>query len=262
MASNLSTIGFVFPDQDAFQGAMLKCAGEAQGRLACANGEYGIWHSPSGAQVWFHLGPASNGEVEIYGLSPFFEGKSEVSILVSRPVHRTGENPFEGAFQGWVNPDGNGGGAYPIVFDAVDFSTRKSEAFPAVHQVRLAAFARDLTAFADEAAFFAAQEQAGGVKVATEAFIPMGMFLAAQEANSEPQAATAEPASTALFTGTVGDHCQLRNEASGREFHWLMVKTLDGVQFDVIADPAIVKGDIAPGAIVEVSALLFGRFLD
>ena len=262
MASNLSTIGFVFPDQETFQNAMLGCASAATARLPCDHGEYGIWRSRTGAEVWFHIARSDNAETEILGLSPFFEGKSEVRMLISNAMHRQGDNAFEGAFHGWVNPDETGQGSYPLVFDAVDFSSRAVIPLPSIHRVRIAAFARELSAFKDDASFLASQTEAAGLKFAGQAFIPTGLFVAAQDAAEGAQAADPEPASTALLTGTVLEHCLLRNEASGRDFHWLLVETLDKQVFDVVADPAVVKGDIIDGGTIETSSLLFGRFLD
>lgn len=262
MASNLSTIGFVFPDQEQFQSAMLGCAAAAGARLPCDDGEYGIWRSATGAEVWFHLGRSENGETEIHGLSPFFEGRSEVRMLISNAVHRQGENVFEGAFHGWVNPDETGKGSYPLLFDAVDFSSRVAIPLPSVHRIRIAAFARELSAYKNDADFLAAQTESDGLKFAGQAFIPTGLFVAAQDAAENAQSAAPEPASTALLTGTVLDHCLLRNETSGRDFHWLLVETLDKQVVDVVADPVVVKGDIVEGGTIETSSLLFGRFLD
>lgn len=267
MASNLSTIGFVFDNQDSFQDAMMQCASAASARLPCDNGEYGIWRSRTGAQVWFHFGQSESGEVEIFGLSPFFEGKSSVRLQVSNVVQRRGDNAFEGAFHGWVNPDAQGKGSYPLVFDAVDFASRSGGEFPTLHNVRIAAFARELTAYGDDAAFVASQQDGDGLKFAPQAFIPTGLFAASQAEGAAGNGASiadnsAKPTATALLTGKVLEHSKLRNEATSRDFHWLVVETLDNVVIDVVADPGVVKGEIADGSTIETSVLLFGRFLD
>lgn len=260
MASNLSTIGFAFSDEEAFRTAMAACAADASKGLTCEDGEYGIWHSPTGAEIWFHLGEAGDGAVEIFGLSPFFEGKSDVSVRVASLIRRNCDNRFEGAFHAWVNPTEGNGGAYPIVFDAVDFAARAASVLPAVRRVRLAAFARQMMAFPDEAAFLDSQSSSGGVRIASRAFIPTGLFQPHAEAEGRNDGAP-EPQSTALFTGRVVDHAPLRNERTGREFCWLTVETLDAV-LDVVADPEIVSGEIVVGGTIEATALMFGRFLD
>ena len=106
MASNLSTIGFIFADEESFRTAMTACASDATVRLACAAGNYGIWRSRTGAEVWFHLGATRRRrKPKFIGLTPFFEGQSDVALKITGPVARDGDNPFEGALTGWVSPD-------------------------------------------------------------------------------------------------------------------------------------------------------------
>lgn len=259
MASNLSTIGFSFSDEAGFRDAMLACASKASVELACPSGHYGIWRSRTGGEIWFHLGRTETGEVEIFGLTPFFEGKSEVRMLLTEAAHRDGDNAFEGLFRGNVLTDGGGAeGSYPILFEAVDFAARTALAIPAEHHIRLAAFARELTAYADEATYYAAHDTSKGeTQLAAEAFIPIGLFAAGEQAAD----AAAVPGSMALLTGKVLEVSPLTNEASGLGFVWALVQTLDAT-LDVIADPAVVAGEIVEGGIIECSALMFGRLLD
>ncbi len=66
---------------------------------------------------------------------------------------------------------------------------------------------------------------------------------------------------TALLTGVVTAHHKLRNEETGREFHWLLVDSF-AAQFDVIADPDVIEGVIAVGGVVKVACWMFGRIVD
>lgn len=262
MASNLSTIGFQFADELQFRESMVSCAAAASDQLTCPAGHYGIWRSRSGAEIWFHLGRTHEGEIEIFGLTPFFEGKSEVKLAISRALHRDGDNGFEGALQGTLNPqETGGGGSYPIVFEAVDFALTGAQSFPVTQRVRLAAFARELTAYANEDAYYAAHEGSDRPVFAAVSFIPVGLFASEQ---SEEGSGTAEhlavPPSTAIFTGRVLEHSSLVNEATGKSFEWVLVETLDAT-LDVVADPSIIVGPLAEGATVSVSALIFGRVL-
>lgn len=259
MASNLSTIGFSFADDDCFRTTMMALAGDALKGLDCPPGSYRIWRGRAGADVWFHVAREADGETEILGLTPFFEGQSEVSLKITGPLRRPDDNPFEGAFYGWVAPDETGEGSYPLVFDAVDFAARASATWPAVRTVRIAGFGRELQAFASDADYAAANRARPEPGLAAKSFIPIGIFAAAgAEANAgEPKA----PSSAALLTGRIIDHRRYSNEVTSREFYWLLVESLDAT-FDVIADPEIVKGEIVTGGTVEVSCWLFGRFLD
>lgn len=261
MASNLSTIGFHFATPEAFQSEMLGCAGEASAQIDCLSGCYAIWNARSGAQIWFHCAPNESGPAEILGLTPFFEGKSEVVLGLRRTRVREGDNAFEGAFEAVVNPqDDAPEGSYPLVFDAVDFALSGGLALPARMTVRLCAFAREIQAYADAEAYVAAQSSSDEKPaLAPQAFIPIGMFSARAEGADTPEDATDVDA-TVLFTGRVLEHTPLVNERTGRPFVWLLVQTYDAT-LDVIADPAVIAGDVAEGGTVSVSAYLFGRLL-
>lgn len=259
MVSNLSTIGFVYDDPEAFRAAMVRLANAAAARLATPAGDYAIWRSQSGAELWFHLAPASaGGEREVIGLTPFFDGRSAVQVEHTDSYVRPDDNALEGAFHAWVAPDDDGAGAYPLVYDAVDFAARSAQELPFTHAVRIVGFARELKAFPSAEAYLAAPDRQP--PLAAEAFIPMGLFAAAA-ADPDDELREAPPSSTAILTGRVAAHQLLVNEETGRRFHWLLVETL-AATFDCLADPEIVAGTIALGGTVEVACLLFGRSLD
>lgn len=257
MASNLSSIGFAFDSAEEFQAAMLRLAPDATERLGCVPGDYAIWRSRTGAEIWFHLpflGTEDDAR-DIAGLTPFYEGLGMIDVEVIERVHRPDDNAFEGAFTAQVgDPDGSNEG-YPLTFDAVDFAAHEQRALPFKAQARIVGFARNVRAFASDSAYSAGTSgEADRIALAPRAFIPVGQFadLEAGEGESVP------PASTALFTGRVVEHRQHTNEATGREFHWLLVETYAAV-LDVVADPECVIGDIVEGGTVEVGCVLIGR---
>lgn len=263
MASNLSTIGFVFSDAETFRDVMMKCASQSTVQLDCPAGAYGIWRSRSGAEVWFHLGKSDDGTTEIFGLTPFFEGQSDVLLNITAALSRDGDNAFEGAMQGWVSPDGVDDGSYPILFDAVDFAAHTALEWPAKRRVRLTAFARELEAFASDADYYAARGSAGDnvPQLAAHAYIPVGLF-AAEDANAADAATDATTVqSAAVLTGRVLEHRAFTNEVSGQDFVWLLVESLEAT-FDIVADPAVVSGAITDGGTIEAAVVMFGRLLE
>lgn len=264
MVSNLSTIGFAFDDNDAFSDTMIRLANAAAERIPCAGGEYAIWRSPTGAEIWFHLSPSAedSGASQIIGLTPFFEGKSSVIMKITTAYTRPEDNALEGAFHAWVAPeaveyDADASGAYPLVFDAVDFAAHATRDLPETWTVRVAVFARELKAYADSAAYLAVADRRP--PLADRAFIPMGLFAIA--ANENAAAGDGAPSSTAIFTGCVKQHETLVNEETERPFHWLLVESLEAT-YDVLADPEAVTGEIVEGGTVEIAGLVFGRTLD
>ncbi len=258
MASNLSSIGFVFGDAEDFHARMLVLAEETRERLRCDAGEYAIWRSRTGAEVWFHLSAdkEADGPATIVGLAPFFEGQSSVPVLVTQVHKRPDDTPLEGLLHGWVAPDGSGAGAYPLAFDAIDFAAHAGRPLPAVWNCRVTGFCRNLNVHADPSTL---PEIGEGQRIAAQALIPIGLFNDADE-DAAPTAASA-PEPTAWLTGIVRAHRLLENEATGRSFHWLSVESL-AATYDLVADPDIVTGVITEGRIVEVMAWMFARVMD
>lgn len=271
MASNLSSIGFVFRDAEEFHTQMLVLAENSRERLRCDAGEYAIWRSRSGAEIWFHLALPGDegGQASILGLTPFFEGSSSVPVLITQAVKRPDDTPLEGLLHGWVAPDGEGAGAYPLAFDAVDFAAHATRPLPAMWQCRVTGFCRTLAVHADASTL---PEMGEGMRMATQALIPIGLFNSDDAdgdagetgdaaAGADQGSPSSPPEPTAWLTGIVREHRVLENEVTGRPFHLLSVETL-AATFDLVADPDIVTGEIAPGAIVEAMAWMFARILD
>ncbi len=257
MASNLSSIGFAFTDAEEFQQAMLAIAPETVERVGCEVGDYAIWRSRTGAEIWFHL-PMLGTEDDardIAGLTPFYEGLGAVQIEVVERRKRPGDTDFEGLLSGNV---GTADDAYPIVFEAIDFAAHVQQPLPFKAQARIVAFARSLRAFADEKAYAADKEgPLGEIGLAPRAFISLAAF--SEDTGEQEQAET--PDTSALLTGQVIEHRLQLNERTGNAFHWLLVESLDAT-FDVVADPDIVEGDIIVGGTVEVAGVLIGRLIE
>ncbi len=258
MVSNLSTIGFEFADDAAFQAVMQRLTQQAFERLACEEGDYAIWRSRTSAEVWFHVtGDREPGgalaDRDIIGLTPFFEGLSDVTVEIVETVLRAGDNDFEGAFLAWVNPDGESGlGAHQIVFDAVDFAAHCDRPLPFQARARLSGFAREIQ-------IVDAGDARGNARAASSAraFMALGLF-----AGRDPHSDQAPPAPTsnALVTGRVVEATKLTNEETGAPFHWLLVETADAT-FDIVAEPSLVPANLAAGAMVQIGCLFFGRLI-
>lgn len=293
MASNLSTIGFDLKDNAALQELVIRLANAASTGLSSPVGDYVIWRSRTGAEIWFHLtpnpapklepgaSPSEDAPREIIGLTPFFEGRNRTAIRLTSTITRPNDNAFEGAFCAWVAPppaanagtdehSGNKGldhhgpdiigseeGSYPLVFDCVDYAVHCDRILPANCWARLTGFARELRIFTDEEAFEAAQPPENGF--APQSFFPVGLFAASDAATGTGQ--TPPPSSNALFNGRIVDHQLLTNEETDTSFYWLAIETLDAT-FDVVAHPNVVKGQIANGAFAQAACWMFGRLLE
>jgi hypothetical protein len=258
VVSNLSTIGFEFDNEEGFQATMQRLAAEAFERLACDPGDYAIWRSRTGAEIWFHItGDRDAGgaltDRDVVGLTPFFEGLSDVSVEIVETVIRSGDNDFEGAFLAWVAPDeATGLGAHQVVFDAVDFAAHCDRPMPFMARAKFTGFARDIKVLgaADASALARAESSA-------RAFMPIGLFA---ERDPHADGPVKPPSSHALLTGTVVEHSRLQNEETGAPYHWFLVQCADA-SFDIVADPQLVPNDLAAGVLVQVGCLFFGRLI-
>ncbi len=257
MASNLSSIGFVFADAEEFQRKMIELAATTIERIPCDAGDYSIWRSRTGAEIWFHL-PMLGTEDDardIAGLTPYYEGLGTIEIEITARANRQNDNLFEGAFTADLqDPDGNGVGN-PLTFDAVDFAAHATRELPFRTAARIACFARQLRAYPDEASYLSEKSgPLGDIGLAARACVPLGHFAEKEECGEEA------PESTALITGRIAEARRHTNEATGHDFFWLLVESLEA-SFDVVADPDIVDGEIVEGGTVLVSGILIGRLL-
>lgn len=214
--------------------------------LRVHGGEYVRWAPDAGVELWLQLAGR-----DVLGFNPHFAGKARMRVGLTQLVQRAGETPLDGAFHAWANPPGDDprAGDFPFIFDAPDAARFASLALPVTTTVQIAAFAHDLAAFVDDAAFQASQP--ADVRFASESFFPVGLFPA--EGETEPG-----DAAVAVLAGHVLEARRLRNPWSDGEFLWAHVRTLGG-EVDVVADPTTVTGDVAVGAIVQGRFWLSGR---
>lgn len=242
MAGNFNTIGLGVGNEAQLQDLVVRLADAAGERLATDAGEYAIWRSRTGAELWFHLGPAGDcdgAEREIIGVTPFFEGRCEVLLQVDRSLKRPDDNSHEGAFHGWVRNGPNDDlGDYPLIFDAVDFAAHCDRPLPARWRVRLTGFAHEINVLPDDDDFAGRQSFYSAGTMARE-----------------------QPTTDALLSGQIAGFAALTNEATGEPFYWLLVDSW-GASYDIVVEPENACGDIKLGVTVSVDCAFFGRVLD
>lgn len=269
MVSNLSSIGFSFSDKRTFEEKIVELADRSKLQADCDVGQYAVWRDASGAAMWIHVvrSEAFDTPAQIDGLTPFFEGKSRVELRLTEAFRRPDDNPFEGSFSAWVAPDDAGEGAYPLMFDAVDYALHANAPLPRTVAVQLTGFAREIDCFPNEETFYSVTRDEK-IKLHAPSFIPIGLFaLAEQEGFGDPRPDAADaddnapPSAAAMLTGTIVEHRQLENTDTSLPFHWFLIDTLDA-RVDVVADPATITGAIAPGGIIRVVCWFFGRIHD
>lgn len=171
-------------------------------------------------------------------------------ISLEERVERPDATDLDGAFYGWANPGGtySNSVAFPLVFDTPDYGLHQSLELPAVLDVQIAGFAREMSAFADEVEYYASTS---GPHFAAESFVPSGLY--------QPEGASVDPPQAlAIFTGRVLRTSSLTNPVTGAQFYCAKVRTLGG-EVDVVADPLVVDGTLIVGGVVYGWFWLSGR---
>ena len=93
----------------------------------------------------------------------------------------------------------------------------------------------------------------GDAKLASTAFVPVGMF------STEPKGVTER--ATALLTGTLESVEHRVNQHTEAEFLWMRVATLPG-PLDLVGGLGSVEGELAPGCTIFAEVWLSGRPAD
>lgn len=247
MPSQFSAIGFTVSSGEDLA-ALASHVAERADTVDAGPGQYLCWSPPSGEQLWLQM--KRNGDP--MGMNPHFEGKSSVRVGLEARVAREGHTPLDGSFLAWANPPGEAatGGEYPFVFDCPDAATHEALSLPLVVDVQVAAFAQQLTVYASEAAYDAAQA-AQGLAFGARSFIPSGLI----SPSGEP---VVPPESHALIAGVVVEAGERRNAITGQTFWWALLDTVGGT-YDAVIDPELIEAPVAAGQVLAGWFWLSGR---
>ncbi len=247
MPSQFSAIGFTVSSGEDLAALATSVTDRAE-TIDANEGQYLKWAPPSGEQLWLQVKRSG----DALGMNPHFEGKSTVPIGIEARVVRDSQTPLDGTFLAWANPPAGAmtGGDYPFAFDCPDAGTLAGLALPVRAVAQVAAFAQQVSVFADEAAYDASQK-AQGQSFPSRSFIPSGLLSPAGDPIDPP-----EP--HALFVGHVAEAEERRNSVTGNRFWWALVDTLGGT-FDVVIDPELLPAPPRAGNILSGWFWLSGR---
>ena len=218
-------------------------------RLQCRTGSYAVWNSNSGASLWLQLDKKN----QLVGLTPFFNGNSEVIVGITSQIKRSDDTELEGAIYGWADPS-NGkpeDGAYPFVFDYINFGQLPRLKCPTIRKVNIVAFAHEINFSESEEKYYSTQNNKPGF--ASKSFIPSGTFSLENGKKDTPD-------SEAIFTGHIIESKFLKNEITNVEYYYIKVATLGGA-YDIVADKELVNSEIVVGGIVTGSFYLCGKLI-
>ncbi|HEX8454749.1 MAG TPA: hypothetical protein VF647_21895 [Longimicrobium sp.] len=246
MANLFAALGFDIETREQFSAHSLMVA-EAGERIALpGGGEYRRWSPGAGVELWAQV--TAN---QVVGMNPHFAGDTTIRAGVSRRFRDPAFSALDGMYQVWPEPTSHDAesGSTTFAIDAPDFALHDRVRLPRIAPVQVAAFAFELSAFANEEEYMASQT--GQLKYASESLLPTGLFA--------PDGGEATvPAPEAMLSGRVLA-AELRiNPATGNPFRWARVRTWGG-EIDVVAEPCLISGELVEGGIVRGSFWLTGR---
>lgn len=243
MANLFAALGFGIDTREKFSEQSLRVA-EAGERIALpGGGEYRRWSPGAGVELWARIARG-----EVVGMNPHFAGDAIIRAGIAGRFRDPGASALDGMYQVWPEPTSHDpeSGSTTFVIDAPDFALHDRVRLPRIAPVQVAAFAFELSAFADEEAYGASQT--GELKYAPESLLPTGLF----------GEGGGVPAPEAMLSGRVLATELRINPATGNPFRWARVRTWGG-EIDVVAEPSLIDGEVVEGGIVRGSFWLTGR---
>lgn len=209
--------------------------------------EYAFWKQNSGAAMFVPFDQEG-----VLDCHPHFIGKGRMPIQLEHVVEYP-QISLERKIVAWSNPEEgteNQKGLYMLCFDLPEYGpTIQYPDTPRDTIVQLAAFADECVCFATESEF--QENQSTELKLASEAFIPVGLFV--EEGG--------DPGPHAIFTGKILEVEECINSWTDEPFYHLLVQTVGGT-LDVVVAPPLLIGTPTVGGYVQVTCWLSGLLLE
>ncbi|MBX2806081.1 MAG: hypothetical protein KTR19_08920 [Hyphomicrobiales bacterium] len=269
MTDHFSVIGFKTASAEELADIVSKLPDSEAYSQPCGPGYYYRWQSDAGSELWVHLAKQIDGGSEqfsIVGVTPFFSGEGRVPVRIIKKRQRPADNAFEGAVFVEIEPGNKQHQCATVaLLDLVNFAVWADRSGPFLAEAQIAAFPHQLTIFADEAAFDAAQAREE-VKFAPESLFASGLFAQGEgEQGSmvfrDPNAEDFNAPAHAFVTGRVLSLVKRQNSVTGQSFYTTLIKTLGGT-IDLVADESQISGELAPGAIIQGECWLCAKLSD
>jgi hypothetical protein len=191
----------------------------------------------------------------IIDLHPHYRGQGRMTARLEKVLTRD-QLPLELSYFAWANPKAGlvgeeARGDYPFLFEVPEYGPmRRLQSLPQTVSVQIAAFAYELSCYADVAEYQAANDP--DMPMAVESFIPTGLF-------ADPDGG-GEPRAEAMLSGRVLACERKTNAYSGQDYWALLVKTLGGT-IDVVSTPQTVEGHPQVGGICKGVFWLSGQLV-
>lgn len=261
VCTRLHAIGFAC-EMDRDTADAIALIARTKGRsVEVGKGEYRTWVSAGGAEIWLHYpspDPSRADAIDpiddLKGMTVFQRGASAVRMRIHRKISWTPQNPLDGVCIANLPALRRKERGLPFVFEQVGYAVERSEP-PFDARVQLAGLAHRVWAYATETEFLRT--------VPSQRLISRGAIAAMNEDEiwDARLIYQTKPGALWLVTGLIVKSIQLRNPLANKPYYWLLVQT-DRGDIDVVANPAVIEGDISSGHTIQTIVSMVGRILE
>lgn len=248
--SHFSAIGFIVETEEDYANLINEVFPLAKPYSTHGNLGYFCYTDESGFQIWFFIDKTDN---QIICATPCFLPKTTQKVGINTVVPIENGQFGDGMAYGWINVkdydknEGWGDGDYPLVIDLPDYLNHHDS--EQVQTAFLTLFAEDVDIFADKHTFRFEQEQQE-MNFSSECFMPSGMFIDEDNAQSTAKVLTA---------GTVLASEKRLNNLTNIEFYWCRVSTYGG-EYEAVYPLEMFENLPQIGNIIFGNYWLTGRF--
>lgn len=277
MCTRLHAIGFACEIDQRTAAFIATTAASSKRRVTCHAGEYRIWCSRAGAEIWLHY-PDSNGTRSVRrgaasaaadtrnpakpfdaigdlgGLSVVHRGTSDVRMRLVRTIATATANPLDGAGVAMLGSRRAQDRPIAFTFELLGYGVERVRQ-PVDVRVQVTALAQRVWGYPSEAAYLATTPRQrligrGGLADVSPGDLP-----------DVPLIYRPKPGSLWLATGDVVKSMRLINPVTQAPYYWISLATDRGT-FDLIASPDAIEGDISDGHVLQAVVSVTGRIIE
>ena len=246
MADHLAALGIGSDSQEERQDQVRRILKNSRPQSQRADSMTLRWTDSSGAELWIYVDETG----AMKSVQPHFAGGTRITLEIQEVLERPEVSPFDGGFLGLTQTGGTNpalGSGFPVIFDAPDFPDVKEVFLTARHDVELAAFAVELSAYETEEAFREAHPEMKPLEI--PAFIPAGLLGMTQGE---------VPTAHALMVGRLLEGEKVTNRLTGCGFYRVLMETPAGPVV-LIVEPDLLEEMPEAGSILQAGAWISGR---
>ena len=280
MCTRLHAIGFPCEIDRTTAKTMDDISANPSKRVASVAGEYRVWRGGSGAEIWLHYpkplavkaraakppqapkpvqAPSAQASVakadlgELQGMTIFHRGASDIKMRLDRRMAISKQNPLDGVCLAYLDDLTGSGRPAPFVFEQVGFAAEPFQGAISA-RVQILGLAQKVWAYAREKDYLAATPPKRLIG-------PGALTMVEPEDVAEAGLVyKTKPATLWLVTGVIRRSMRLVNPLTGASYAWVLLAT-DRGEIDLVANPAVIQGDISAGHTLQTVASMCGRII-